>query len=558
MRGCPDLEAVLSRPRGGVRQELSVALARCQSDLEPGCRLAELQARGRRPLTLIGRWSCPGCHCERDHTRDFRDQGSVQTKHEVVTSFQGSKLPFFSHKQIQWDHPSENLQSHNSRDAPSLQSKPVSRGGRASRRLRAAAPLQPSARRSAVASRRAAMGRRNDSLGCSNDYCVSEDEYLAMVEEHVFPRRYEWALVAMHAAVFVVGLVGNALVCVAVFRNPSMRTVTNYFIVNLAVADFMVILFCLPPSVVWDITETWFMGTALCKVVLYFQTVSVAVSVLTLTFISVDRWYAICFPLRSRATTGRAKVAIFVIWLLALAFDVPELVVLRAQRKEGLPADTRLLTQCAPSWSGATDMAFHVVKTLVLYTVPLLFMAAAYCQIARVLWRSDIPGHKETASRLCRPAPHGLNSSRRSMLCRVANTTTQGQLQSRRKAAKMLVAVVVMFAVCFFPVHLLNILRYTVTIPQTDVSTAVSSLAHWLCYANSAVNPLIYNFMSGKFRKAFRRTFGLRWSQQRNQRHSLSPRGSACVCRHTATGDSMCTARSEAVPLHSVAVCCPD
>jgi hypocretin (orexin) receptor 2 len=55
---------------------------------------------------------------------------------------------------------------------------------------------------------------------------------------------------------------------------------------------------------------------ALCML----QTVSVTVSVLTLTFISVDRWYAICFPLKFKSTTGRAKTAIIIIWLLALAF----------------------------------------------------------------------------------------------------------------------------------------------------------------------------------------------------------------------------------------------
>lgn len=65
--------------------------------------------------------------------------------------------------------------------------------------------------------------------------------------------------------------VGNALVCIAVYTNYTMRTVTNIFIVNLAVADFFVILFCLPPTVVWDVTETWFMGRTLCKILVYFQ-----------------------------------------------------------------------------------------------------------------------------------------------------------------------------------------------------------------------------------------------------------------------------------------------
>lgn len=65
--------------------------------------------------------------------------------------------------------------------------------------------------------------------------------------------------------------IGNALVCLAVWSNHSMRTVTNIFIVNLAVADFFVILFCLPPTVIWDVTETWFLGETMCKVVIYFQ-----------------------------------------------------------------------------------------------------------------------------------------------------------------------------------------------------------------------------------------------------------------------------------------------
>lgn len=64
---------------------------------------------------------------------------------------------------------------------------------------------------------------------------------------------------------------GNALVCIAVYTNHTMRTVTNIFIVNLAVADFFVILFCLPPTVLWDVTETWFMGKSMCKVLIYFQ-----------------------------------------------------------------------------------------------------------------------------------------------------------------------------------------------------------------------------------------------------------------------------------------------
>lgn len=52
------------------------------------------------------------------------------------------------------------------------------------------------------------------------------------------------------------------------------------------------------------------------------QTVSVTVSVMTLTSISIDRWYAICHPLKFKSTTGRAKTAIIIIWIVGLASGI--------------------------------------------------------------------------------------------------------------------------------------------------------------------------------------------------------------------------------------------
>lgn len=53
--------------------------------------------------------------------------------------------------------------------------------------------------------------------------------------------------------VFALGLVGNFFVVAVVFRSPRMRTVTNYFIVNLAVADILVVVFCLPATLMSNI-----------------------------------------------------------------------------------------------------------------------------------------------------------------------------------------------------------------------------------------------------------------------------------------------------------------
>lgn len=61
--------------------------------------------------------------------------------------------------------------------------------------------------------------------------------------------------------------------CVAVWKNHHMRTVTNYFIVNLSLADVLVTITCLPATLVVDITETWFFGQSLCKVIPYLQVI---------------------------------------------------------------------------------------------------------------------------------------------------------------------------------------------------------------------------------------------------------------------------------------------
>ncbi|XP_046641961.1 orexin/Hypocretin receptor type 1-like isoform X1 [Daphnia pulicaria] len=371
---------------------------------------------------------------------------------------------------------------------------------------------------------------------CTNDYCETDDDYIDRIEAYMFPSVYEWILIGLHCMVFIVGLVGNFLVCLAVYRNHTMRTVTNMFIVNLAIADFLVIFLCLPPTVLWDITETWFMGSTLCKIIPYFQTVSVSVSVLTLTFISVDRWYAICHPLKFRSTIGRAKTAIAAIWIISLLIDIPELVVLETRQGRNLSISTVYFTQCQPSWDDETDLYSQLVKFALLYALPLLFISVTYYQIARVLWRSarlaitggnrsntgdSTDDHNSTTVRLFPKQPsnnhhhhhghHGGNggngaggaSSNKDMLTVNSNASIELQLRSRRKAAKMLVVVVIVFAVCYFPVHLVSILRYTIKLTQNDYTVAAALVSHWLCYFNSAINPVIYNFMSEKFRREF-------------------------------------------------------
>lgn len=97
------------------------------------------------------------------------------------------------------------------------------------------------------------------------------DFIIAEFRERIYPRPYEWPLIIAYIIIFLLALLGNTLVCVAVLRNDHMRTVTNYYIVNLAVADILVSLICLPATVVVDVSESWFFGDVMCNFVPYFQ-----------------------------------------------------------------------------------------------------------------------------------------------------------------------------------------------------------------------------------------------------------------------------------------------
>ncbi|XP_064626971.1 orexin receptor type 2-like isoform X2 [Lineus longissimus] len=324
-------------------------------------------------------------------------------------------------------------------------------------------------------------------------YC-SVEEFEAVINEYIRPGAFIYVLIVLYIIVFIVGLVGNFLVCFAVWRNPHMRTVTNYFIVNLAVADFMVILFCLTPTLLEDVRHTWYFGAILCRILKYLQQISVSVSVLTLSCISIERWYAICYPLSFKSTPTRARTAIILIWMISLSIMVPEVVIMEHTTRY---AFMTLLTKCKPTgWSNQSELIFWVLLMVCLYAGPLVLMAVCYSMIARCLWSNAIPG--VTSGGSCQQNHDSRPST-------VASTAAENQLLSRRKAAKMLIAVVVMFAVCYFPVFLLTILSQARAFGSRPHSSlkAIFLISHWLCYFNSAINPVIYNFMSAKFRKEF-------------------------------------------------------
>ncbi len=119
---------------------------------------------------------------------------------------------------------------------------------------------------------------------------------------------------------------GNLIVIWIVATNPRMRTVTNYFLLNLAVADALIATVSMPFLFSYIVTQNWALGIGMCKFARFFGNVSTSASVLSLVAISIDRYRAIVHPLLPRLSKSYIVCMIIFIWGGSSIFASPILV----------------------------------------------------------------------------------------------------------------------------------------------------------------------------------------------------------------------------------------
>jgi hypothetical protein len=289
------------------------------------------------------------------------------------------------------------------------------------------------------------------------------------------------AKVIASAIVTFLAVFGNCLVITAVVQNHKIRTVTNYLIVNMAVADLFYILVVMPPLYlqIFDYYD-WAMGSYargvyFCKVVHFCQYLFVVVSVLTLTAIAADRFFAIVLPLRRIVTKQAFYVIIPVIWFVASGVAAPVIYAQKIKNHNGL-------LSCEEDWSPAfeTTQASRVYSAMlfaIAYCVPFLAVTVMYTIICRRLWKRKIPGELNVK----------LNKA---------------IVESRKKVVKMLIAVLIAFIVCWLPVQVTTFLwEYQ---PSLSIPPYVYFTCNFLMRAHASITPCIYAVFSENYRVGFK------------------------------------------------------
>ncbi|XP_048513777.1 QRFP-like peptide receptor isoform X2 [Athalia rosae] len=322
---------------------------------------------------------------------------------------------------------------------------------------------------------------------------------------------------AVYSFTFCLGLAGNLLIIASTLcprLRPLPSTPTNVFLGGLATADLLLIIFCIPVKIAKLFSYTWSMGLFLCKAVHYMQSVSAICSVLTLTAMSIERYYAIVHPMRAQytCTISQARRIVIMTWITSFLLAIP---IIFTQRHK-VVGRKYLAYWCIRDYEAGTLWRLHeLYMFLLVLVVPLIVMAFCYTAICWEIWRVMKRRYHMTSRHAlnptnnmgseCIPMTDQHGSTRNGRRGRRDDGRTEEESRTMKQVVKMLVAVVVLFVICWGPMLTDNVLTaYGVLARVKSGSSKHANVVFQLmAYFNSCINPIVYGFMSKHFRESF-------------------------------------------------------
>ncbi|XP_075160150.1 allatostatin C receptor 2 [Haematobia irritans] len=276
----------------------------------------------------------------------------------------------------------------------------------------------------------------------------------------------------LYALVCIVGLFGNTLVIYVVLRFSKMQTVTNIYILNLAIADECFLIGI--PLLLYTMKNGFQFGEYACKAYMVSTSITQFTSSIFLLIMSADRYIAVCHPISSPRyrTPTVSKVVSGIAWLTSALLMLP--VILFAST-----VNAGEHSSCNIKWP--EDQNTQSGNTFILYSLtlgfatPLTFILGFYCLVIRKLHTVG-PKHKSKEKK-----------------------------RSHRKVTKLVLTVITVYIMCWLPYWICQV-ALIFTSPDKCVSRlelTIFLLSGCLVYSNSAMNPILYAFLSDNFKKSF-------------------------------------------------------
>lgn len=201
----------------------------------------------------------------------------------------------------------------------------------------------------------------------------------------------------LYSLLFVVAVGGNLLVCCVVLGQERMRTVTNFFLLNLAIGDMAKGLICIPVTYVVNIlVPYWPFAHFMCPFLLYTQAAFVFLSAFTLVAMSIDRYVAIIHPLRPKLTSKTAFVTLTVVWILAFLVPLPTVITSRVHNPYKNKTDECQKGMCSEVIMDMNLLYMYSMAIMCIqYFIPLAVLMFTYSRIGYIIWIKRTPGEAE-------------------------------------------------------------------------------------------------------------------------------------------------------------------
>ncbi|XP_071965610.1 G-protein coupled receptor 54-like [Antedon mediterranea] len=285
----------------------------------------------------------------------------------------------------------------------------------------------------------------------------------------------------------LVGIVGNTLVLYIIITNKDMRTITNQYLLHLAITDISLLVFCAIPMTILFFMVDWPFGDFGCRMISYMQFVSTQVTCFLLMLVTIDRYSLIVKAVQSRNSRSirKARIIIVCIWIVSLLLQLPAAVLNKVTVfEDGAKVCGTILRD------GFQQQAYTIYTFCSIYIVPLTVIAICYVRILKVVWM-----RKSTSTSVS-----------------MRNRNRKIQTKKKIRTTKIVLMLVVAFAIFWLPIH--AFLLWQVFDPMSMIKMINQKLvgttyilALCLMYFSSCVNPFIYAFSSSSFQKQFRIIF---------------------------------------------------
>ena len=288
-----------------------------------------------------------------------------------------------------------------------------------------------------------------------------------------------------YCLIFLVSLTGNTVIGIIVYKTKTMRKPINFLIVNMAMSDLLYPIFIFPLKVQMLYIDSWLiggpLGQALCKLVYFLPDVSAAVSIQSLVLIAVSRFGAVVYPFRSPLISSKlCPFLVLVTWIVAMAIHSPYLFAFRlVEYPEKLVCEL-VVSDWKKAFGESSSVHNYFLSLFVaLLFIPFVAIAILYIIIFLKLKSQRSPGEQSTDA-------------------------GQQRQQRERNVLKMTIAIMLGFAVCWFPFAI----GWFLYLFASDIWSCgfqyFITVATFMFRANCAINPYICFTFSRNYREGLK------------------------------------------------------